>query len=372
MSAVLCLPACLCVSAAASRGQAPHGKTSKVLHRRLGTTTSQEPQGTHSAHTQHPHNPQGRPDPQPAQHQPPPSPPPTVPPPHHPPPPPPETRPGTQHAAARTSQLTSMPPPTHATANPPSRDRHIKTPSPDPTRDNDDHPPRPTPRPPSHAAPPAAAPAEPYALHNPAAVWQHLRVLGDQKVLRLHTSGTTQRIRANTLVQAATLGEGVRDFLFDAFLHIARHDRPPRATPDSESPPPTRSRIWVPPIDWGRHLVRHPVPERDSTQGRTCYREANMAHPPPSTTPDNTKEWERETLVARMASLSNFRHHVTGDIPTPDDRQPAPSTYMTLMYNLHFTLSTTHYHAPTDHWVVHGTDPLLPADYAPPPTQPRP
>ena len=71
-----------------------------------------------------------------------------------------------------------------------------------------------------------------------------------------------------------------------------------------------------------------------------------------------------------MASLSNFRHHVLGDIPTPDDRQPAPSTYMTLMYNLHYTLSTTHYHAPTDHWVVHGTDSLLPADYAPPPHNP--
>ena len=96
-------------------------------------------------------------------------------------------------------------------------------------------------------------------------------------------------------------------------------------------------------------------------------REPNMAHPPPSATPDNTKEWERETWVARMASLSNFRHHVPGDIPTPDNRQPAPSTYMTLMYNLHYTLSTTHYQAPTDHWMVHGTDSLLPTDYAPPP-----
>ena len=93
-----------------------------------------------------------------------------------------------------------------------------------------------------------------------------------------------------------------------------------------------------------------------------------MAHPQPGATPDNTKEWERETRVARMASLSNFRHHVPVDIPTPDDQQPAPSTYMTLMYNLHYTLSTTHYHAPTAHWVVHGTDSLLPADYAPPPT----
>ena len=70
-------------------------------------------------------------------------------------------------------------------------------------------------------------------------------------MLCLRTSGKTQRIRATTLVQAATLGEGVRDFLFDAFLHVARHDRPPVATPDGECPPPTGSRIWVPPIDWG-------------------------------------------------------------------------------------------------------------------------
>ena len=32
MSAVLCLPACLRVSAAASRGQAPHGNASVLLH----------------------------------------------------------------------------------------------------------------------------------------------------------------------------------------------------------------------------------------------------------------------------------------------------------------------------------------------------
>ena len=37
MSAVLCLPACLCVSAAAYRGQAPRGNASKVFHR-LGVT----------------------------------------------------------------------------------------------------------------------------------------------------------------------------------------------------------------------------------------------------------------------------------------------------------------------------------------------
>ena len=137
-------------------------------------------------------------------------------------------------------------------------------------------------------------------------------------MLCLRTSGTSTRIRAATLVQEATLGEGVRDFLFDAFLHVAGHDRPPRATPDGESPPP---------IDLGRHLVGHPVPERDSTQGRTRYREPNMAHPPPGTTPDNTKEWERETWVARMASLGNFRHHVPGDIPprTTGSKPPPPT-----------------------------------------------
>ena len=93
--------------------------------------------------------------------------------------------------------------------------------------------------------------AEPYALHNAAAVRQHLQGLRDQAVLRLCTSGTTQRIRATTLVQAATLGEGVRDFLFDAFLHVARHDRPPLATPDGESPPPRGAGSGCPPSTRG-------------------------------------------------------------------------------------------------------------------------
>ena len=168
-------------------------------------------------------------------------------------------------------------------------------------------------------------------------------------MLRVRTSGTTQDIRATTLVQAATLGEGVRDFHFDAFLRVARHDRHPLATPDGESPPPTGSRIWVLPIGWGRHLVGHPMPERVDTKGRTCYHQPDMAQPPPSATPSDTKECERETWVARVASLSNFRHHVPADVPTSNDQQPAPCTYMTLMYNRHYTLSSTHYHAPTGH-----------------------
>ena len=114
------------------------------------------------------------------------------------------------------------------------------------------------------------------------------------------------------------------------------------------------------------------MPARVDTNDRTRYDELDMAHPPPSATPSDTKEWERETWVARMASLSNFRHHDPGDLPTPDDQQPACSMYMTLMYNLHYTLSTTHYHTPTGQLVVHGADSLLPANYAPPTPPPNP
>ena len=45
MSAVLCLPACLRVSAAASRGQAPHGNASKAFNRRGVTHPSRATRG---------------------------------------------------------------------------------------------------------------------------------------------------------------------------------------------------------------------------------------------------------------------------------------------------------------------------------------
>ena len=45
MTAVLCLPACLRVSAAASRGQAPHGNASKTFHRRGVTHPSRSTRG---------------------------------------------------------------------------------------------------------------------------------------------------------------------------------------------------------------------------------------------------------------------------------------------------------------------------------------
>ena len=45
MSVVLCLPAHLCVSTAASRGQAPHGNASKAFHRRGVTHPSRATRG---------------------------------------------------------------------------------------------------------------------------------------------------------------------------------------------------------------------------------------------------------------------------------------------------------------------------------------
>ena len=45
MSAVLCLPACLCLPAAASCGQAPHGNASKMFHRRGVTHPSRAARG---------------------------------------------------------------------------------------------------------------------------------------------------------------------------------------------------------------------------------------------------------------------------------------------------------------------------------------
>ena len=129
----------------------------------------------------------------------------------------------------------------------------------------------------------------------------------------------------------------------------------------------------MPPINWGQHLVRHPEPGRVDTRGCTRYQELSMASPPPSTTPTDTKAWERRTRVDPVASLSNFRNQVQVDVPSPDNRQPAPCMNMTLMFNGHYTLSTTQYHAPTGTWMVHSNNSLLPANYAPPPpAQPRP
>ena len=92
-----------------------------------------------------------------------------------------------------------------------------------------------------------------------------------------------------------------------------------------------------------------------------------MANPRPRTTPIHTMAQAGRTWVDRVASLNNFRDHVPGDIPTPDNHQLAASTYMTLMYNKHYILSTTHNHAPTDS--LFGPRHRLPP---PPPTTPPP
>ena len=73
-------------------------------------------------------------------------------------------------------------------------------------------------------------------------------------MLYLRTSGTSTPIRAATLVQAATLGEGVRDFLFDASStspDTSAPDAPPqtaRARPPrgagSGCPPSTVGDTW--------------------------------------------------------------------------------------------------------------------------------
>ena len=174
------------------------------------------------------------------------------------------------------------------------------------------------------STPPLTAPPRDYLTFDTEQRSQQSK--NDLVAARMHHHAGAQFV---TLVQAATLGKGLGDLLFDAFLQVARHNRPPLATPDGESPPPTGTRIWVPPIDWGPHLVGYPVPGRVDTKGRTRYHEPNMAHPPPCATPTDTKAWERETWVDRMASLSNFRDHDRGDITSPKNQQPAASTYMT-------------------------------------------
>ena len=76
-------------------------------------------------------------------------------------------------------------------------------------------------------------------------------------MLRLRTSSSAQAIRAATLVEAATLGEGIRDFIFNAFLRVARYKRPPLATPNGKCPPHPGDRVWVP-IDWSGTLSDTP------------------------------------------------------------------------------------------------------------------
>ena len=144
-----------------------------------------------------------------------------------------------------------MPPPTHTTESPPSRGcqkkPHHQTPH-ETTTTTPPNPHQPRNHTPHHQPPHWPNPTP---CTTPAAVRQHLSGLGDQEVLRLCTSGTTQHVRAINLVQAATLWEGIRDFLFDAFLHVARHDRPLLATPDGRARPPQGTESGCPPSTGG-------------------------------------------------------------------------------------------------------------------------
>ena len=67
----------------------------------------------------------------------------------------------------------------------------------------------------------------------------------------------------------------------------------------------------MPPIDLGQHLVRHPVPGRVDTKGRTLYHEPNMALPPPSATPHATPHpapphTDDENTICSICMYQNF------------------------------------------------------------------
>ena len=117
--------------------------------------------------------------------------------------------------------------------------------------------------------------------------------------------------------------------------------QPPRET---ASPDPARSNDEPPP----------PRPHHPPCH-TPCHQTPPPPNPGPSTTPQqysSTISWERKMWVNRVTSLSNLRDHVPGDIPSPDNQHPAPSRDITLMHNRHYTLSTSHYLAPTDTCVV--------------------
>ena len=58
--------------------------------------------------------------------------------------------------------------------------------------------------------------------------------------------------------------------------------------------------------------------------------------------------------------------------PHPHSAPATPSTYMTLMDDGHYILATTHCHAPTNTWLVHGTDSASLPTTPPPRRTPRP
>ena len=94
-------------------------------------------------------------------------------------------------------------------------------------------------------------------------------------------SGSEGHSFAVRACESRTAGTPSRDFLFNAFLHVIRHNRPPLPTPDGKSLSPTGSPILVPPIDWGRHLVGHPMPGRVDSKGRPATTSQTWPTPQP-------------------------------------------------------------------------------------------
>ena len=280
-------------------------------HLYLGTAITQGPQGPHGTHTQHPQDPVGRPDSQQAQH----------------PPPPPLRDQATDAPRGGPHQRIdwAVPADTDYRESPVPRPPR-ETPSPHPTRNNDD---QPDPHHPLHHTTHHQLPHRP----NPTPYTTPQRygsTSGGSETRGCYASaplaapsppGQAPRSRQPPWERASETSSST----------------PPSMSPDTTAPhappltgrarPPPRRRIEVFLINWGRHLVGHPMPGRMDTKGRSRYHEPDMAHPPQSATPSDPKEWERETWVAPMASLSNFRHHVLGDVPFPKTSgQPPPRT----------------------------------------------
>ena len=91
-----------------------------------------------------------------------------------------------------------------------------------------------------------------------------------------------------------------------------------------------------------------------------------MAHPSPSATPSDSKEHERETWVARMSSLSNFRHR---------SQRPAASPLHVHDPHVQSALPPLHDQLPRTNWPLGGAWHRLPPPRRlrpPPPHNPGP
>ena len=272
------------------------------------------------------------------------------------PPPPPGTRRLTHHAETLTNPRHPQPPPTHTTTSPPSRGQqgkphhqipHATTTT---TIPNPHHPPR-------HAP-------DHQPLHRPSPT-PSTSPQQDQEALRLHTSGTTQHIRASTLVQAADLGEGVRDFLFDAFLHVARQERPQLATPDGESPLTTGDRVWVPPIDLGARPCWTRRAGAGGHQGPHPLPRARHGPPPTQHHPDRHQGVEKGGMGRPCGLPEQLQRPRPGR--RPDPRQPAASPLHVHDPHVQQTLHPLHHPLPRTSRDLDG-----PRHRLPPPRQLRP